>query len=923
MKIFIFLVFLVTVSHFSLAEVTGHAFLEDQTNHSGIKIKFIPYSPSAQLDSTYSSTTGYFNITINPGVYTLEYSKEGYLTQFYNQGNYITLSGNEFLAPITLIASSGNYLSGSVSGTWTNEVIYYIVGDVYVSSGNSLIIEEGTVIKFFSNCNFEVNGSLSVNGSEENPVLFTTDNNYPIPGSWGYLEFNNTDNSLINNCIIECGSYIEIYQSDLVVTNCEIRKFSIGTFCSHSSPVFDQCKFQQCYEYFIRFSNCNNFIFVKNQLIADQFNIGFRGIDIFDAHGLIENNKFVRGSITNDDNYAIYIDNLNGWDTLFIYNNLIYYFKYGIYSLYNDKVVIINNVINSNSNYGIRIPFGRALIQSNCITNNFAGIESLGNYPNIEISYNNIWNNQTNLTTNIPGLGQIVTTNNNGDPSDPYFNIFLDPLFVDITNFDFHVYESSPVIDAGDNDNIFSQYDFAGNPRILDGNGDGNAIVDMGIFESVITSFPSSSFICPEIVCMNENVNIQYIGTASPDAIYNWDFNEGIIVNGIGQGPYQVYWPQAGDKSVSLYVIEGGQYSDTTYHNIEILQAPEQAGTPQGPNELCQGTQNVAYTTSGALYAASYHWDVDPIDAVSSITGTATTAIIDWNPNYYGLAFISVYGINDCPNGIVSESLEVHLQQKAIVSLTILASSNPVCNGDEVTFFAFPINGGDNPTFQWQINGLNVGYNGPVLITSELEDNDQVYCYLTSSEACVVQGWDISNIIIMDVYDFPTVNIEASPNDTVCITETITLNAGNSGDNYLWSTGQTSHYIVVLNTSGPSGGLQTYWVQVTKGGICSDSDTISVYFDPCTGIEELTGGACIDIFPNPSNEVVYIRMKDLKNEIKITLLSSQGIILEELNFKPIESKYPFKVNLAKYPNGIYFLKFQNEEVFEMRKIIKD
>jgi hypothetical protein len=180
MKKLIILFLLATASHFSIAEVTGHAFLEDQTDHSGIKIKFIPYSPSAQLDSTYSSTTGYFNITINPGVYTIEYSKDGYLSQFYNQGNYITLYGNEFLAPITLIAYSGNYVSGSVSGTWTNEVIYYIVGDVYVSSGNSLIIEAGTVIKLFSNCNFEVNGMLNVNGTEENPVLFTTDNNFLV-----------------------------------------------------------------------------------------------------------------------------------------------------------------------------------------------------------------------------------------------------------------------------------------------------------------------------------------------------------------------------------------------------------------------------------------------------------------------------------------------------------------------------------------------------------------------------------------------------------------------------------------------------------------------------------------------------------------------------------------------------------------------
>ncbi len=48
------------------------------------------------------------------------------------------------------------------------------------------------------------------------------------------------------------------------------------------------------------------------------------------------------------------------------------------------------------------------------------------------------------------GLGLIVDVNNNGDPCDEFMNIFLDPLFVDPINDDFHLTEFSPCIDAGD-----------------------------------------------------------------------------------------------------------------------------------------------------------------------------------------------------------------------------------------------------------------------------------------------------------------------------------------------------------------------------------------------------------------------------------------------------------------------------------------
>lgn len=57
----------------------------------------------------------------------------------------------------------------------------------------------------------------------------------------------------------------------------------------------------------------------------------------------------------------------------------------------------------------------------------------------------------------LPGLGELTTTNANGDSCDQYYNIFEeDPLFVDYPNADYHLQEDSPCIDAGD---PASQYD--------------------------------------------------------------------------------------------------------------------------------------------------------------------------------------------------------------------------------------------------------------------------------------------------------------------------------------------------------------------------------------------------------------------------------------------------------------------------------
>jgi len=47
-------------------------------------------------------------------------------------------------------------------------------------------------------------------------------------------------------------------------------------------------------------------------------------------------------------------------------------------------------------------------------------------------------------------IGQIVGTNANGDSCDAYYNIFMNPMFVDTAEGDYHLLASSPCIDVGD-----------------------------------------------------------------------------------------------------------------------------------------------------------------------------------------------------------------------------------------------------------------------------------------------------------------------------------------------------------------------------------------------------------------------------------------------------------------------------------------
>jgi hypothetical protein len=98
-----------------------------------------------------------------------------------------------------------------------------------------------------------------------------------------------------------------------------------------------------------------------------------------------------------------------------------------------------------------------------------------------------VYDNAPNQIAN-GGNGQTVVTYSDVQ-QDGYAgvegNINEDPLFSDV---DFRLDEDSPCIDAGDNTAVMIplyDYDLDGNERILDGDGDDTAIVDMGAYEHI------------------------------------------------------------------------------------------------------------------------------------------------------------------------------------------------------------------------------------------------------------------------------------------------------------------------------------------------------------------------------------------------------------------------------------------------------
>jgi len=106
---------------------------------------------------------------------------------------------------------------------------------------------------------------------------------------------------------------------------------------------------------------------------------------------------------------------------------------------------------------GIRIIGSTSTVDvtNSIISNNYGGSgHAIGVYNEgtLTVDYSDFYHNEGgDVGGNIPtGFGVLDTTNYNGDSCDVYYNIFLEPMFVDTVNRDYHLTEGSPCIDAGD-----------------------------------------------------------------------------------------------------------------------------------------------------------------------------------------------------------------------------------------------------------------------------------------------------------------------------------------------------------------------------------------------------------------------------------------------------------------------------------------
>ena len=195
----------------------------------------------------------------------------------------------------------------------------------------------------------------------------------------------------------------------------------------------------------------------------------------------------------------------------------------------------------------------------------------------------------------------------------------------------------------------------------------------------------------------------------------------------------------------------------------------------------------------------------------------------------------------------VSQVLTVTAPAPPVVTIT--ANNNVVCAGMPITFTATVTNGGNNILYQWQLNGINVLGNSPVISFHTVAATDVIQCLVTIEGPCPASAISNSLTNVVGIpYVTPTVSIQSSAASSVCAGTSVTFTATATG------AGTNPLYQWLVNGVNAGTNNSTFTSNVLNNGdvvTCTLTNTTS----PCLTVTSVTSNKIV-LTVNPVSTLV-------------------------------------------------------------------
>lgn len=271
-----------------------------------------------------------------------------------------------------------------------------------------------------------------------------------------------------------------------------------------------------------------------------------------------------------------------------------------------------------------------------------------------------------------------------------------------------------------------------------------------------------------------------------------------------------------------------------TVHRQSTVPATVSIALTNGTNPSCTAAQlTFTATPVNGGTAPTYQWNVNG-GAIPGATAPTYTSTVPNN----GIVTVDMVSNSSCasPANATSNSIVVtHSTITSNITISLTSGSNPSCSGVPLTFSAQTTNAGNNPLFQWFVNGVAVsGATSTNFTSSTLSNNDVITAVLNATDSCVSNPFDTSNAIAVTIN--PTQNASVS----VAITQgsnpgcldsllefTATVNNHGTGAANVWLLNgiQVQSGLVYSSSTFQTGNIVSFRSVALDGG-CYNADTL-------------------------------------------------------------------------------------------------
>lgn len=240
---------------------------------------------------------------------------------------------------------------------------------------------------------------------------------------------------------------------------------------------------------------------------------------------------------------------------------------------------------------------------------------------------------------------------------------------------------------------------------------------------------------------------------------------------------------------------------------LNITMAPLNPGTATLNNTTFCGIGSTTLTLTGYDGTIQWQQSTNGGNTWTDISG-ATSSPYTVNGITTSTMYQAVLSSSGCTS-VKSNSVSITAVTSTTPSVTVTGMPSPICAGSSITLTANPTNGGTNPTYQWQVNNVNVtGETGSTFSSNSLNNNDVVTVILTSDANCLTTPTAnaSTNPIVISNSVTPSVTISGAPTSNICTSSSVTFTANptNGGTNptYQWQ-------INGVNVTGETGATFT------------------------------------------------------------------------------------------------------------------